>query len=252
MVILGYVLALLVGLSLGLLGGGGSILTVPILNYVMGMDAQEAIAASLVVVALTSLVGLISHWRHKRVSFKVGLPFGLASMAGAFVGGWSAQFLPGYVLMLIFAMIMLSTSVTMIGGKKQQAKRKAPVPRLWVSALLGFVVGAVTGLVGAGGGFLIVPALVLFGGLPIHLAIGTSLFAIVMKNIAALGGHILAVSINWPVTLTFTAIAILGSLFGTRLVSRISPESLQKGFGWFVFVMGLAVIGTEISTLMSS
>lgn len=250
MVILGYVLALLVGLSLGLLGGGGSILTVPILNYVMGMDAQEAIASSLVVVALTSLVGLIPHWRLKRVSFTVGLPFGLASMAGAFVGGWSAQFLPGYVLMILFAMIMLSTSSTMIRGKKK-TEQQTPTPKLWVSALLGVVVGAVTGLVGAGGGFLIVPALVLFGGLPIHLAIGTSLFAIVMKNIAALGGHILAVTINWPVTLTFTAIAILGSLFGARLVSRISPDGLQKGFGWFVFVMGLVVIGTEVSTLMS-
>lgn len=250
MVILGYVLALLVGLSLGLLGGGGSILTVPILNYVMGMDAQEAIASSLVVVALTSLVGLIPHWRLKRVSFTVGLPFGLASMAGAFVGGWSAQFLPGYVLMILFAMIMLSTSSTMIRGKKK-TEQQTPTPKLWVSALLGVVVGAVTGLVGAGGGFLIVPALVLFGGLPIHLAIGTSLLTIVMKNAAALGGHLVAVSINWPVTLTFTAIAIVGAFFGARLVSRISPTSLQKGFGWFVFVMGFVVIGTEIVTLVN-
>lgn len=249
MVILGYVLALLVGLSLGLLGGGGSILTVPILNYVMGMDAQEAIASSLVVVALTSLIGLIPHWRLKRVSFTVGLPFGLASMAGAFAGGWSAQFLPGYVLMIILAMIMLSTSITMIRGKKNTDKQ-VPIPKLWVSALLGIVVGTVTGLVGAGGGFLIVPALVLFGGLPIHLAIGTSLLTIVMKNGAALGGHLVAVSINWPVTLAFTALAMLGVLFGARLVSKISPTFLQKGFGWFVFIMGLVVIGIEILTVV--
>src|SRR5699024_1036540 len=99
MIVLGYVLALLVGLSLGLLGGGGSILTVPILNYVMGMGTQEAIATSLVIVALTSFIALISHWRGKRGSFRVGLPFGLASMAGAFIGGWTAQFIPDVVLM---------------------------------------------------------------------------------------------------------------------------------------------------------
>jgi hypothetical protein len=250
--IVGYVLAVLVGLSLGLLGGGGSILTVPILHYVMGMGAQEAIASSLVVVALTSLVGLIPHWRQKRVSWSVGLPFGLASMVGAFVGGWTAQYIPGFVLMMLFAVIMIATSVTMIRGKKSRREVEPGPPKLWVSALLGAGVGAVTGLVGAGGGFLIVPALVIFGGLPIHLAIGTSLLTIVLKNAAALGGHIAAVSINWPVTLAFTAIAIVGSFFGARLVSRIRPDTLRIGFGWFVLIMGIVVIGTEIAGLIGS
>ena len=118
MIIAGYVLALLVGLSLGLLGGGGSILTVPILKYIMGMEAQEAIASSLVIVALTSLAALIPHWRGKQVSFRLGLPFGLASMAGAFLGGWTAQFVPGFVLMSLFALIMIATSLNMIRGKK--------------------------------------------------------------------------------------------------------------------------------------
>ena len=108
-------------------------------------------------------------------------------------------------------------------------------------------VGAVTGLVGAGGGFLIVPALVLFGGLPMHLAIGTSLLTIVMKNAAALGGHIVSVSINWPVTMVFTAIAIVGSLIGARWVSKIQPDNLRVGFGWFVLIMGIAVISTELA-----
>lgn len=251
MLILGYVLALLVGLSLGLLGGGGSILTVPILNYVMGMGAQEAIASSLVIVALTSLIALIPHWRGKRVSFAVGVPFALASMAGAFLGGWTAQFIPGYVLMLIFAVIMIATSINMIRGKKQSTAQQPRVPKLWVSALLGVVVGAVTGLVGAGGGFLIVPALVMFGGLQMHQAIGTSLLAIVLKNASALGGHIFAVSIDWPVTLAFTAIAVVGSFLGARLVSRVRPEILRVGFGWFVLVMGIVVIGTEIATFLS-
>lgn len=246
MLYLGYVLALLVGVTLGLLGGGGSILTVPILNYVMGMDAQEAIASSLVIVALTSAVALIPHWRARRVSFAVGLPFGLASMAGAFVGGWSAQFIPGYILMLIFAVIMIATSVNMIRGKKRPADETAKQPSLWTSAGIGSAVGAVTGLVGAGGGFLIVPALVLFGGLSMPLAIGTSLLTIVMKNTAALGGHILAVDINWPVTLAFTAIAMLGSFLGARLVNAIKPDTLRTVFGWFVLIMGITVVATEL------
>lgn len=250
MIVLGYVLALLVGLSLGLLGGGGSILTVPILNYVMGMGTQEAIATSLVIVALTSFIALIPHWRGKRVSFRVGLPFGLASMAGAFIGGWTAQFIPDVVLMLIFAIIMITTSVNMIRGKRRASDATEIPPKLWVSLVIGAAVGAVTGLVGAGGGFLIVPALVIFGGLSMHLAIGTSLLTIVLKNGAALGGHIFAVSINWPVTLIFTAIAILGSLLGARLVTVIRPDSLRIGFGWFVLGMGVLVIATELGPLM--
>lgn len=247
---LGYLLALLVGVSLGLLGGGGSILTVPILNYVMGMDAQEAIASSLVIVALTSLVALIPHWRAKRVSFAIGIPFGLASMVGAFVGGWSAQFVPDLVLMVIFAVIMIATSMNMIRGKKKDAGEQKSAPSLLVSAGIGAAVGAVTGLVGAGGGFLIVPALVIFGGLPMHLAIGTSLLTIIMKNASALGGHILTVTINWPVTLIFTAIAIIGSFFGARLVSKIEANVLRKGFGWFVLAMGIFVMSAELLPLI--
>lgn len=250
MIIAGYVLAILVGLSLGLLGGGGSILTVPILNYVMGMEAQEAIASSLVIVALTSLVALLPHWRGKRVSFRIGLPFGVASMLGAFLGGWTAQFVPGVALMVFFAAIMLATSINMIRGGQRTDPDHPPRPQVWVSLVIGAAVGAVTGLVGAGGGFLIVPALVLFAGLPMHLAIGTSLLTIVLKNFAALSGHILAVTINWPVTLVFTALAILGSLIGAKLTERISPQALRTGFGWFVLAMGIFVLGTELATLL--
>lgn len=251
MVMLGYVLALIVGLSLGLLGGGGSILTVPILNYVMGMETQEAIASSLVIVALTSLVALVPHWRGQRVSFRTGLPFGLASMIGAFLGGWTAQFIADVVLMIIFAAIMIATSINMIAGKQGVTANDSPEPKLWISLLIGAGVGAVTGLVGAGGGFLIVPALVIFAGLPMHLAIGTSLLTIVLKNFSALGGHIVSVSINWPVTLAFTAIAILGSLVGARLAVMIPANTLRVSFGWFVLAMGIFVIGTELGAIFS-
>lgn len=250
MIYLGYALALIIGVTLGLPGGGGSILTVPILNHVMGMEPQEAIASSLVIVALTSAVTLIPHWRHRRVSFSVGIPFGLASMIGAFAGGWTAQFIPGVILMMIFAIIMVATSVTMIRGSREKTVKEATQPSLLTSLGIGAVVGAITGLVGAGGGFLIVPALVLFGGLPMHLAIGTSLLTIVFKNIAAFGGHVVAVSINWPLILVFAAIAMLGSLLGARWVQKIQPGTLRTGFGWFVLIMGVVVLGAELGPML--
>lgn len=250
MVVLGYVLALLVGLSLGLLGGGGSILTVPILHYIMGMPTQEAIASSLVIVAITSLIALLPHWRSQQVSWSIGLPFGLASMAGAFLGGWVAQFIPDFVLMSLFAVIMIVTSLNMVRGKRPTDNGEPQRPKIWLSLLIGAGVGAVTGLVGAGGGFLIVPALVIFAGLSMHLAIGTSLLTIVLKNMAALGGHIVAVSINWPVTLAFTILAILGSVFGARLAAKISAQRLQTGFGWFVLGMGVFVITGELAPML--
>lgn len=183
-------LAVIVGISLGLLGGGGSILTVPILTYVVGMDAQEAIAASLFIVGTTSAVSTLSHARAHRVRWRTGLVFGAAGMAGAFVGGLLGGFVPGTVLLLLFAAMMIATATAMIRGRSRRtaavddAARPLPVARL---VLDGFLVGIATGLVGAGGGFLVVPALTLLGGLPVAVAIGTSLLVITMKSFAGLG-----------------------------------------------------------------
>src|SRR5690606_14983031 len=169
-------LSVLVGVSLGLLGGGGSILTVPILAYVAGMEAKEAIAASLFVVGVTSAVSVVSHARHGRVRWRTGLVFGAAGMAGAFAGGILGGYVPGQVLMIAFALMMLATAVAMIRGRRQEDREpttgELPVGKVIVA---GLVVGLVAGVVGAGGGCLVVPALALLGGLPMPVAAATSL-----------------------------------------------------------------------------
>ena len=174
MIALTIVLAVFVGVSLGLLGGGGSILTVPLLAYVAGLEAKQAIATSLLVVGVTSAVGAFSHARAGRVQWRTGLVFGAAGMAGAYAGGLLARFIPGTVLLIGFAVIMIATAVAMLRGRRDISAVDAPrsLP-LFKIILEGLIVGLVTGLVGAGGGFLVVPALALLGGLPMPVAVGT-------------------------------------------------------------------------------
>ena len=251
-VIVALLLAVLVGISLGLLGGGGSILTVPILTYVLGMDPQEAIAASLFIVGTTSAVSVVSHGRAGRVRWRMGLVFGAAGMVGAFTGGFVGGFIPGAVLMLLFAVMMVATATAMIRGGKQPAESEAPKTRPLVRIIIdGFAVGIATGLVGAGGGFLVVPALTLLGGLPVAVAIGTSLLVIAMKSYAGLAGYLFTVQIQWPIVLAFTAIAIAGSFVGTMLAGRIPEKALRKGFGIFVLVMGVVVLSQELPDVLS-
>lgn len=243
-------LSILIGVSLGLLGGGGSILTVPILTYVLGMPPQEAITASLFVVGVTSLVGMARHARAGRVAWRTGVTFGLAGMAGAFVGGLIGGRLPGVVLMVLFATMMIVTSVAMMRGRKDAAAHEAPAPHRGFRTLgEGFGVGFVTSLVGAGGGFLVVPALALLGGLPMAAAVGTSLLVIAMQSTSGLIAHLFTVSLDWPVVLAVTAAAVVGSFVGSALVGRIPERSLRKGFGVFVLVMGVVVLAQEVPRL---
>lgn len=241
-------LSVLVGLSLGLLGGGGSILTVPILAYVAGLDPKEAIAASLFVVGVTSAVSVVSHARAGRVRWRTGLVFGGAGMAGAFVGGIVGGFVPGTVLMTAFALMMLATAVAMIRGRRGRGPA-ASAPELPVLKVVleGLVVGLVTGLVGAGGGFLVVPALVLLGGLPMPVAVGTSLLVIAMKSFAALAGYLTSVQLDWPLVLGVTGAAVLGSFVGARLAGVVPERLLRRGFGVFVLAMGAVVLVQELS-----
>ncbi|WP_411733805.1 sulfite exporter TauE/SafE family protein [Paeniglutamicibacter sp.] len=245
--VLTLLLSVLIGLSLGLLGGGGSILTVPILTYVAGMNPKEAIAASLFVVGATSAVSAVTHARKKRVKWRTGLIFGAAGMAGAFGGGLLGGHIPGTILMIAFALMMVATSLAMIRGRKNHttATRDAELSVLKV-ILEGLVVGLVTGLVGAGGGFLVVPALVLLGGLSMPVAVGTSLVVIAMKSFAGLGGYLTAVSLDWALVGGVTAAAILGSFIGSRLSGRIPEAALRKGFGLFVLAMGVFVLVQEL------
>jgi len=241
-------LAVLVGVTLGLLGGGGSILTVPLLAYVAGLDAKEAIATSLLVVGVTSAVGAVSHARAGRVRWRTGLLFGAAGMAGAYGGGLLSRFVPAPVLLLAFAAMMVATALAMLRGRRSattsdEAERVLPVGTILLD---GVIVGLVTGLVGAGGGFLVVPALTLLGGLPMPVAVGTSLIVIAMKSFAGLGGYLSAVQIDWRLAAMVTIAAVVGSLLGGRLTARIDPDTLRKGFGWFVLLMSSVILAQEL------
>ncbi|WP_431903546.1 sulfite exporter TauE/SafE family protein [Micromonospora carbonacea] len=240
-------LAVLIGISLGLLGGGGSILAVPLLVYVADLPAKEAIATSLLVVGATSAVGVLPHARAHRVRWRTGLVFGLAGMTGAYAGGRLAAYVPAAVLLTGFALMMLATAVAMIRGRRDAGDRPVPhelaVPRV---ILDGIVVGLVTGLVGAGGGFLVVPALALLGGLPMPVAVGTSLVVIAMKSFAGLAGYLSTVSIDWGLAAAVTAAAVVGSLAGGRLAGRIPEAVLRRAFGWFVVVMGVFVLAQQL------
>lgn len=247
MIALTIALAVLVGVTLGLLGGGGSILTVPLLAYVAGMDAKQAIATSLLVVGVTSAAGAVSHARAGRVQWRTGLVFGAAGMAGAYAGGLLSRFIPGTVLLIGFAVIMIATAIAMLRGRKAvgtgDRPDSLPVTKI---VLEGLVVGLVTGLVGAGGGFLVVPALALLGGLPMPVAVGTSLIVIAMKSFAGLGGYLTSVHIDWAVAGAVSAAALVGGLIGARLTAMVNPDALRKAFGWFVLAMSSVILGQEI------
>lgn len=259
MVILAAVLALFIGGAVGLLGGGGSILTTPLLIYVLDFDAKQAITASLFVVAVTSVFGLIAHARAGRVRWKTGLIFGGAGMVGAFVGGQVGALLPATLLLAAFSVMMGITAIAMIRGRRQ-VKGHGPHKGLPIFRIIldGLVVGLVTGLVGAGGGFLVVPALALLGGLPMANAVATSLLVVAMKSFAGFFGYALQfgdgslvslnpeTEINWPLTLLVTVMAVIGALISSRLIGRIHPDRLRKAFGWFVFVMAIFILSQQI------
>lgn len=245
MYVLAVGLSLLIGVSLGLLGGGGSILTTPILVYALGVEPKAAIASSLLVVGVTSLAGMVQHARAGNVDWRTGLVFGGAGMAGAYAGGLLAGLIPGTVLLMLFAGMMLATSIAMFRGRKDAgvvAKQAT-----WKVILDGLVVGVVTGLVGAGGGFLVVPALALLGGLPMRRAVGTSLLVIALKSFAGYAGHAGHVDIDVQLTATVAGVAVVGSIAGGQLGKLVSADALRRGFAVFVLVMALFVLGKELS-----
>lgn len=254
MIALTVALAVLIGVTLGLLGGGGSILAVPLLVYVAGLGAKESIATSLLVVGITSLAALVGHARAGRVRWRTGLIFGATAMVGAYLGGLLGTHIPGTFLLIGFALMMLATAAAMIRGRRtptaENQGEPAPatthdLPLVKVLAE-GLVVGLVTGMVGAGGGFLVVPALVLLGGLPMPVAVGTSLLVIAMKSFAGLAGYLSTVQIDWPLAAAITLAAVIGSVVGARLVRFIHAETLRRAFGWFVLAMGVFVLAQEL------
>jgi len=236
--------ALVVGIMLGLLGGGGSILTVPLLVYVMGVEPRTAIAMSLVVVGVTSTSGALLHARAGRVRWRTAFVFGAGGMVGAFLGGRLNPLLSPTLLLLLFAGVMVAASVAMLRRAdpphRHAALPGAPPPAdggagLSLGRILaqGVAVGALSGLVGAGGGFLIVPALALVG-LPMPMATATSLVVIALQCAAGLVGQLGHVSLPWPLTAEVLGVALVGSLLGGKLAGRVAPGALRKAFAVFV------------------
>lgn len=239
-------LAILIGLTLGLLGGGGSILAVPVLKYVAGVSAKEAIATSLLVVGTTSLFALYQHARRGNVEWRTGLIFALTAMVGAYGGGLSAQWFSGTTLLLLFAGMMIITALMMLRGRGElKARDEATLPIKLVVAE-GLAVGAATGLVGAGGGFLVVPALVLLGGMEMHKAVGTSLMVISLNSFSAYMGHASHVSVNLELAALVTGGAVIGSVVGGLFAHRVPAQTLRKGFGVFVLLMAFYVVWREV------
>jgi uncharacterized membrane protein YfcA len=240
---LGLILSLAIGVSLGLLGGGGSILTVPVLHYALGFGVHDAIAGSLVVVAVTSSIAVIPHARAGRVQWRTGLVFGAASMATAFAGGRLGARLPGGVLIAAFALVMITAGAAMLlrarAARGLPVRRPVHLPRVLA---VGLGVGLVTGVLGAGGGFVIVPALTLLGGLAMCDAVGTSLLVIAMNAVAGLAGGGLHTHGRLPTVAAVTALAVIGSLAGARVGRRVPPHQLQRGFAGFILALAAAIL----------
>lgn len=264
MYIAGYLASILIGLSLGLIGGGGSILTVPVLVYLFGIDPILGTAYSLFIVGVTSVIGSISYSRHSLVDVRTAIIFGLPSIVAVFLTrAYLVPAIPqevlrlgdliidrGMMLMLLFAILMLVASIGMIRPttKSPKSPQSALTHRKYPYTLIlieGLVVGSLTGLVGAGGGFLIIPALVILGRLPMKQAIGTSLVIISAKSLLGFLGESGLRDLDWGFLLSVTAFATLGIFLGMKLSLRIDGARLKPAFGWFVFVMGVYIILKE-------
>ena len=254
--IIGHNLAVCIGLSLGLIGAGGSILAVPILVYVMGVNSKAAIAMSLVIVGTVSLIGAIPHWKQGNVNFKTAIVFTPAAMVGAYLGAriTALTLITDTFQLVGFGVIMAIASILMIrkGGKKKDVKNseleqvEKPshkyIPQCLAIPAEGLGVGILTGFVGVGGGFLIIPALVLLGGIPIKEAIGTSLLIIAAKSVTGFLGYINQVAVDWNLMISFTIAASAGTLLGAYLTKYIDAKQLQKGFGYFILAVAVFVL----------
>ena len=238
--------AIAIGLSLGLLGSGGSILTVPVLVYLLDQPEKLAIAGSLAIVGAIAAVGSVPYIRSGLVNWRAVLLFGAPGMLGTYLGAWLAVFVSGAFQLTLFAGVMLAASVLMlrpIDLEKAGARHPASSRSVWKIPVDGLIVGIITGLVGVGGGFLVVPALVLLGGLSMRQAVGTSLVIIALKSFSGFYKYqdvLVAqeLSLDWEIIGLVTALGIAGSLAGNLIGGLIPQDKLKKGFGVFLIIMG--------------
>ncbi|NIG54085.1 sulfite exporter TauE/SafE family protein [Chitinophaga sp. Cy-1792] len=264
MEIIGYVAATLIGLSLGLIGGGGSILTVPVLVYLFGLDAAEATLYSLMVVGTTSLTGVFGAYKRGQLDVRMSLMYAAVSVLVVVItrrlllplvpdelftiGSFAVT--KGFATMMLLAVLMLLSAVSMIRKKQTDATlASAPITTRINRQLVGnaALIGLITGLLGAGGGFLLIPALVFVQQLPMKKAVGTSLLIITLNSLIGFAADAAGHTLNWSLLLGITAMAILGIIAGGRLGRKISSAPLQKAFGWFVLVMGCYIIFLEVA-----
>lgn len=254
--ILAWIGALFVGLTMGLLGSGGSILTVPVLTYIVGQETKVAIAGSLMIVGIISVFSAIPYARQQLVKWRTVWLFGLPGMLGAVIGAWGAHFVSDAVQMLIFSILLLSAAYLMYKPLKLKDADHEHAERAMHKIVLdGFIVGAVTGLVGVGGGFLIIPALVLLGGLSMRLAVGTSLVIIAIKSFAGFVAYLdvldaLELSVDWNVIFLFSLIGVLGGWLGHRISSKLDQQMLKKGFAVFLILMGSFILYKNLPGLL--
>jgi len=262
MIIFGFICAVLMGITLGVFGAGGSILTVPILVFIMSVPAESATAYSLFIVGITALFGAYSYYKKDLICFKIGFIFALPAFIGVYsvrlllmpalpdvvlqVGDW--QLAKDALILIVFSVVMMLAAYAMIKPRKVPVTQSDnTVLNIPLIALEGLVVGAVTGFVGAGGGFLIIPALVLLAGLPMSQAVGTSLMIIAIKSIFGFVGDIQSgMFIDWTLLVEVTSLSIVGALLGERLCRNIDGNKLKPWFGYFVLLMGGAMLVREM------
>jgi hypothetical protein len=238
--------AIAIGVSLGLLGSGGSIITVPVLVYLLGQDEKLAIAGSLFVVGNIALAGSLQYVRAGLIDWRNVVIFGAPGMAGTYLGAMIAAYVSGVVQLALFAIVMLLASYMMLRPAKLTVADHVP-REAWKIAVDGLMVGIITGLVGVGGGFLIVPALVLLGGVAIHRAVATSLVIIALKSYSGFYKYIDVLDeqnlqLDWPTLLLVTALGIAGSFVGARVARQMPQQKLKQGFGLFLIVMGVYIL----------
>ncbi len=261
--ILGYLGAILIGIVLGLIGGGGSILTLPVLVYLFGVEPVIATAYSLFIVGIAAVAATLKNMSQKLVDFKTALIFALPAFIAVYltrrylvpalpdplldIGGWTLSKDVG--IMVFFAFIMVLASVSMIRDRREEPETNQdsePQYNYPLIVLEGFVVGVLTGIVGAGGGFLIIPALVLLAKLPMKKAIATSLLIIAIKSLIGFIGDLQVIEIDWLFLLIFAALSVVGIFVGVWLNQIVPGRKLKKGFGWFVLVMGVFIVLREL------
>lgn len=264
--LIGFVMAVVIGTIIGMVGGGGSTVMVPVLTYLVGLSAAVATGYSLFIVGIASLFGTYNHIKRRLVDFKIALLFGLPAVAGVFLvrkyglpaipehiatfGEW--EFTKGSMLMFLLAILIFGAAVSMITSKKSPDPNiRRPSVRLgWGAGIIfaqGAVIGALTGLVGTGGGFMIIPALVLICKLEMKVAVGTTLLIATAKSLVGFVGEMqVNTNIDWYFLLIFTGLVVSGVFIGNYLSKRLSNETLQRGFGWFILAVGLFIIIKEI------